>query len=144
MGKTMVIAICTVMTVMFGMANMAGATPYSVTVGTFNQTLLEGSHVDIGNIGDVFTTWNVNGEHNFPLDVSLQYNDPYDTSKPGWQDLWLQGSTLNFDWTDVSAEIPRILNGDSNTSGPETATLLLLGSGLSGLSFCGKRRRVTK
>ena len=59
----------------------------------------------------------------------------------GVDTLKLGMSWLTLDYTNYDA--PPASPGDTNTPTPEPGTLMLLGSGLSGLAFWGKRRKVS-
>jgi hypothetical protein len=81
------------------------------------------------NIEDVFATWS-NGNK---LDVTV-------TTDEGW--LYIGNSVFTLDYDNGYPPTVDPPGGD-NTPTPEPATMLLLGSGLAGIGFWGKRRRMT-
>lgn len=74
------------------------------------------------DIKEIFASWD-NGNL---LNVSVKASDMY---------LYLKDSIFNLDYVNGFPD-----GGDNNAPVPEPATLFLLGSGLSGLAYLGRRR----
>lgn len=197
MKKLITIAICTAL---FGMANMANATSYSVDVDIWGDWLKPGmtqswsipitndfqipydtlqsailtitaiSKTGEDNVtsyaNEVVTAIGTLDKSNKPKGGPWEFNTTVFpniasifTSPDGWpkgqeleisvlaggtgngNKLKLGSSTLTLEYTNFDAPLDPP-NGDHTAPVPEPATLLLLGSGLSGLAFWGKRRRV--